>query len=188
MEHGEVLLTALGEHSENLSGFVLVDKEGGLEVGTRGKVLGNTELLLCHRVNATGDVEREWLVEHSSALSRNTLLAVFITDADKCECFASNTTANKDSEKLNPSTVANQNTAFVVLNITQQLNIKIQPGTVAKSSTDTEARQEYLALVAQNNGTWLKNMTTSFDSSDFLESITAVVVVTHGVHARWHVC
>ena len=45
-ERGEVLLTALGEHSENLSGFVLVDKESGLEVGTSDKVLGNTELLL----------------------------------------------------------------------------------------------------------------------------------------------
>ena len=62
VERGEVLLTALGEHSENLSGFVLVEKESGVEVGTRGKVLGNTELLLCHRVHATGDVEREWLV------------------------------------------------------------------------------------------------------------------------------
>ena len=62
VECGEVLLTALGEHSANLSGFVLVDKESGVEVGTSDKVLGNTELLLCHRVHDTGDVEREWLV------------------------------------------------------------------------------------------------------------------------------
>ena len=91
-----------------------------------------------------------------------------------------NTTASKDAQMLNPSTVVNQDTAFVVLNITQQLNIKIQPGTVAKSNTDTEAVQEYLALVAQHNGAWLKNMTISFDSDDFLVSITAVVVGTHG--------
>ena len=39
--------------------FVLVDKESGLEVGTSDKALGNTELLLCHPVRATGDVERE---------------------------------------------------------------------------------------------------------------------------------
>ena len=93
-----------------------------------------------------------------------------------------NTTASKDAEMLNPSTVVNQDTAFVVLNITLQLNIKMQPGTVAKSNTDTEGVQEYLALVAQHNGAWLKNMTISFDSDDFLVSITAVV------HARWHVC
>ena len=53
---------------------------------------------------------------------------------------------------LNPSTVVNKDTAFVVLNITRRLNIKIQPGTVAKSNTDTEAVQEYLTLVAQHNG------------------------------------
>ena len=82
-----------------------------------------------------------------------TLLAAFVTDTDKRERFVSNTTANKDGEMLNPSTVVNQDTAFVVLNTTQQLNNKIQPGTVAKSNTDTEAVQEYLALVAQNNGT-----------------------------------
>ena len=64
----------------------------------------------------------------------------------------------------------------------------MNPGTVAKSSTDTKAVQEYLALVAQHNGAWLKNITTVFDSNDFLESITAGVVGTHGVHARWHVC
>ena len=62
VERGEVLLAALSEHSENLGGFVLADKESGLEVGTSDKVLGNTELLLFHRVRATGDVEREWLV------------------------------------------------------------------------------------------------------------------------------
>ena len=133
-------------------------------------------------------MEREWLVEHSRPLSSNTLLAAFVTDTDKHECFASSTTASKDAEVLNPSTVVNQDTSFVVLNITQQLNIKIQPGTVAKSSTDTEAVQEYLALVAQHNGAWLKNMTTAFDSDDFLESITAVVVGTLGVHEMWHVC
>ena len=47
VERGEVLLTALGEHSENLGGFVLADKDSGLEVSTSDKVLGNTELLLC---------------------------------------------------------------------------------------------------------------------------------------------
>ena len=56
----------------------------------------------------------------------------------------------------------------------------MRPGTVAKSSTDTEAVQEYLALVAQHNGAWLKNMTTAFDSDDFLESITTFVVGTWG--------
>ena len=161
--------------------------ESGLQVGTSDKVLGNTELLLCHCVHDTGDVEREWLVEHNRPLSRNTLLAAFVTDADKRECFASNTAASKDAEMLNPSTVVNQDTAFVVLNTTQQLNIKIQPGTVAKSNTDTEAVQEYLVLVAQHNGAWLKNMTTSFDSDDFLESITAVVVGTWGARDAAHV-
>ena len=53
---------------------------------------------------------------------------------------------------LNPSTVVNQDTAFVVVNVTQQLNIKMWPGTVTKSSTYSEAMQEYLALVAQHNG------------------------------------
>ena len=120
-------------------------------------------------------------VEHSRPLPSNTLLAAFVTDTDKHECFASNTTASKDAEMLNPSTmVSKEDTAFVVLNITQQLNIKMRPGTVAKSSTDTEAVQEYLALVAQHNGAWLKNMTTVFDSIDFLESITAVVVGSWG--------
>ena len=87
---------------------------------------------------------------------------------------------------MNPSTVVNQDTAFVVLNITLQLNIKMRPGTVAKSSTDTEAVQEYLALVAQHNGAWLKNMTTTFDSDDFLESISAVVVGTKGAREMAH--
>ena len=90
-------MTALGEHSENLSGFVLVDKRSRLEVDTSDKVLGNTELLLCHRVHATCDAEREWLVEHSRPLSSNTLLAVFVTDTDKHECFASNATASKEN-------------------------------------------------------------------------------------------
>ena len=187
VECGDVLLTTRAEHSENLSGFVLVDKERELEVGTSGKVLGNTELLLCHRVHATGDVEREWLVEHNRPLSSNTLLAAFATDTCKRECFASNTTASKDAEMLNPSTVVNQNTAFVVLNITQQLNIKIRSGTMAKSNTDTEGVQEYLVLVAQHKGAWLKNMTKAFDSDDFLESISALWSA-HEVHTRSGAC